>query len=85
MRINCKLLMDGPGPSDAIVSIRTVNDHEEEVVVYKGLLHNGFLEVGPVLHRGEGRALIELPRESTSGQWRIWVPEAELRELQAAE
>lgn len=85
MLIRCQLVMDGPGPSEAIVSIRTADGRDEEVVIYKGLLSGGFLEVGPAVHRTEEHILIELPREAASGQWRVWVKQSEASELQAAE
>lgn len=77
MRIKCQRLMDGPGPSEAIVSIRTTKG-EEEVVVYTGLLTNGYLEVGPQLSGQRDRVLVELPRESASGRWRVWIPTSEV-------
>jgi hypothetical protein len=77
MRIKCQRLMDGPGPSEAIVSIRTTKG-EEEVVVYTGLLTNGYLEVGPQLSGQPDRVLVELPRESASGRWRVWIPTSEV-------
>ena len=80
MQIKCKHLMDGPGPSEAIVSIVTADGQQEEVVVYTGLLRDGYLEVGPVLGNRDGETLVELPRESASGRWRVWVPETEVVE-----
>ena len=85
MLIQCKRLLNGPGPSEAIVSIKTAEGREEELIVYNGLLNGDMLDIGPILHREKDRVLIELPREATSGQSRIWVAASELRELQAAE
>jgi len=77
MLIKCQRLMEGPGPSEAIVSIRTTKG-EEEVVVYTGLLTDGYLEVGPQLFGQSDRVLVELPRESASGRWRVWIPASEV-------
>ena len=79
MRIKCQRLMDGPGPSEAIVSVHTTQG-EEEVVVYTGLLTNGYLDVGPRLSSQPDRVLVELPRESASGRWRVWIPASEVVE-----
>jgi hypothetical protein len=79
MWIKCQKLMDGPGPSEAIVSVRTVGG-EEEVVVYTGLLSNDSLEVGPGVSRQHDRVLIELPRETATGRWRVWIPASEVVE-----
>jgi len=79
MLIKCQRLMEGPGPSEAIVSVCTTQG-EEEVVVYTGLLTNGYLEVGPKLSSQPNRVLVELPRESASGRWRVWIPTSEVAE-----
>jgi hypothetical protein len=84
MFIKIERLLDGPGPSDVIVSFKTADGKVEEVVVNKGSLNGDLLDVGPILYKNEGRVLIELPRESSSGQGRIWVPDSEIKELQAA-
>lgn len=85
MFIRCERLLDGPGPSDVIVAIHTVDGQTVEVVVDKRSLHGDSLDVAVIGKNSEGNALIELPREASSGQGRVWVPYSELRELQAAE
>jgi hypothetical protein len=79
MFVRCQRLMDGPGPSEAIVSVRTTKG-EEEVVVYTGLLSNGYLDVGPRVLGQPDRVLVELPREAASGRWRVWIPTSEVVE-----
>jgi hypothetical protein len=69
--------MEGPGPSEATVGIVTT-EGEEEVVVDASLIKDDGLEVGRVLERTRDRALVELPRESASGRWRVWVRRSEL-------
>jgi hypothetical protein len=71
--VKCDILANGPGPSEKVVEI-TTSDGTEEVVLHSSSLDSeGRIEVG-VLGRHEGRALIELPRESVTGRWRVWVP-----------
>jgi len=77
--------MEGPGPSDVIVSFQTTDGRTEEVVVHKGSLQGDLLNVAVIGKDNAGRALIELPREAASGQSRVWVLDTELQELQAAE
>jgi hypothetical protein len=77
MRLKCHVLMTGPGPSETTVGISTA-DGEEEVVVDAALVHSDGLEVGRVLEKTKDRALVELPRESASGRWRVWVPRSTL-------
>jgi hypothetical protein len=64
--------MRGPGPSETTVAISTA-DGSEEVVVDAALIHDDGLEVSRVLEKTKDRALVELPRESASGRWRVWV------------
>lgn len=77
MRLKCDSVVDGVGPSEKIVSITTTSGLEE-VVVYSGLVEHNTLDVGPSLRRENNNVLVELPRESTSGRWRLWVPTSAL-------
>ena len=78
MIVKCQQIAEGPGPSEATVSILTVEGGREEVVLSKRMLQEGRMNVGAALSHEEGRYLIELPREAASGLWRIWVPESEV-------
>lgn len=71
-KIRFKSVMDGPGPTERIIAIRTTGGGEEEVILSKDLIQGETLEVGRVGIRGES-TLIELPQESASGSWRLWV------------
>jgi hypothetical protein len=77
MRVKCKAVSVGPGPMEVVVEIVTM-DGNEEVIVSKKLVSNKFLEVGSLVHEDSNRVLLELPRESVSGKWRVWVPRSEL-------
>jgi hypothetical protein len=73
--------MDGPGPSEAIVEIITIRGREE-VIVDVDSLRERALDVGPYITEKNGNFLIELPRETVSGQTRVWIPQTEMiREL----
>lgn len=88
MLVKCEMIAEGPGPSEAIVGILTVEGHREEVVISKRVFHQGTMNVGFPLNHDKNQYLIELPRESASGRWRIWIPESEVvndRVLQPAE
>lgn len=74
MLIKVTLIAEGPGPSEAVVSIRTNDEAIEEVVLSRRILHDGFIEVGEPLMTRNDAYLVELPRETMSGRWRIWVP-----------
>ena len=71
--VKCDVLTEGPGPSEKVVAISTSEGKEEIVLHSTALDAQGNLEVGFLGSEGN-RALIELPRESASGRWRVWVP-----------
>lgn len=84
MLVRCTLIADGPGPSEAIIGIRTREGGEEEVVLSKRQVHAGLVDIGaPILIEGDN-VLIELPRETVSGRWRIWVDRSQTAEAAAA-
>lgn len=88
MLIKVELVAEGPGPSEAVVSIRTIDEATEEVVLSRRILHDGLVDVGEPLMARNGAYLVELPRETMSGRWRVWVPGSEAvrsAKLQAAE
>jgi hypothetical protein len=70
--IMCEQVSDGPGPSEKVVAVRTTEGASEEVVVHCSQVRDQALEVSRIADRN-GDVLVELPRESTSGNWRIWV------------
>ncbi|GGD18666.1 hypothetical protein [Aureimonas glaciei] len=88
MRIKFTTIADGPGPSEEVIGIRTADGSQEEVVLSKRLLSGRGVDIGmPLLHEDD-KLLIELPRESASGRWRIWIPQTEVIDspaMQAAE
>ena len=72
--IKCTI-SDGLMPTEKIARIETADGKAEEVAVYAQNVHNDTLKAF-VIGREKGNVLIELPRESASGRWRIWVKEA---------
>ncbi len=76
IKLICQFV-DGLMPSEKIARIENADGRFEEVLVStknmsgKSLLAN---EIG----RTEGKVLVELPRESASGRWRIWVKESSI-------
>jgi hypothetical protein len=71
--VRCNVLATGPGPSEQIVGIDTVEGKEEVVLHSSALVSQDRFEVGVIGYEND-RALVELPRESASGRWRVWVP-----------
>ena len=74
MRLQVTQVSEGPGPGEVVVEIMTASGITEEVVLHIRSIEADMIEIGfPILH-SEDKSLVELPRESTSGRWRVWVP-----------
>jgi hypothetical protein len=74
MRIRTAKQVAGPIPSEKVVTIWTTSS-TEEVIVHASQLDPKGIEVGLIAQRGN-ELLIELPRETFSGRWRVWVPKS---------
>ena len=74
--LTVKKLMDGPGPGEALVTFSTASGKSEQVVINQAAIENNMILVGYPIREKEEQSLIELPRETSSGQWRVWVPKA---------
>lgn len=66
---------DGLHPSELVVTIRTAEGRTEEVAVDRQLVSDRRLKVYTV-EADRDRVLVELPRETLSGSWRVWMPKA---------
>jgi hypothetical protein len=73
MRIIISNRRDGPIPSEAVVTIPTVGG-SEDVIVHQSQADASTLEVGFISEKEDGSLLVELPRETMSGRWRVRVP-----------
>lgn len=79
-RLKVRRIGDGLHPSEVVVAVTTVDGALEEVLVDNQSLSNDALEIGyPVATEGD-RSLVELPRETARGSWRLWVPTSALTE-----
>lgn len=69
-----KINEEGAGihPNEVVVSIPT-RDGDERLVVHKRSIRDSSLEVGYPIGEDNQYYLVELPRETMSGLWRIWV------------
>ncbi len=74
MRLRVTRVADGPGPDEIIVGVETFAGNIEHVILDTSVILGDMIEVGSPIHFLEDKSLVELPRESTSGKWRIWVP-----------
>ncbi len=75
-KINCDV-SEGLMPNEKIARFENADGRSEEVAVSSRNIQDNKLmafEIG----RSEGKVLVELPRESASGRWRIWVKESSI-------
>lgn len=77
MRVRANTII-AMGPYEAVVSIAKSDGGKEEVVVDAKSIEDKTIEVGQVFSEGD-RVLVELPRESATGNWRIWVPSSSIK------
>ena len=77
-RIKC-LVEEGLSPTERVVHITTIDGSIEEVTVPASLVLSKSI-VASIVGRDASNALVELPRESATGRWRLWVPAKELIE-----
>jgi hypothetical protein len=75
MRIKFQERRDGPIPSEAVVTIPTTSG-VEDVIVHQSQVDASTVEVGFIREKEDGSLLVELPRETMSGRWRISVPKS---------
>lgn len=82
-RIRIRKVGDGQHPSEVMIAVNTATG-QERLIVDRRSLKNDTIDVGyPV--GGEGDyLLVELPRETMRGEWRVLVPRADLIEEVAA-
>jgi hypothetical protein len=81
MRLKVEKISEGLHPSEAIVSVKTSTGSERVVVSTRSIV-GGSIPVGWPLGKSEQLTLVELPRETEAGAWRIWVPSGELIETE---
>ena len=72
-RIRVRKVGKGLHPSEVIVAVATADGGEENLVVDLRSLENETLSVGYPIGQESGRVLVELPRETLRGLWRVWV------------
>ena len=65
-------VVDGPVETEKIVYIDTTCGTTVEVFVPSSRVRGETLEVTEIARDG-GNVLVELPEESTTGDWRLWV------------
>ena len=68
-------------PNEVVVAVKT-DVGSERLVVHRRSLFNGALDIGYPISERDDLYLIELPRETMSGLWRVWVPRTHVHQSQ---
>lgn len=63
---------------DEVLVVVVTKDGEEQVILDQSALDHDSIEVGTPVGRTNGHLLVELPRETTRGKWRVWVEEKDI-------
>lgn len=79
MRVKVKEEGDGIHPNEVVVSIPT-REGPERLVVHRRSVHDSALEIGYPISEEGAYYLVELPRETMRGLWRVWVAKSSLRD-----
>lgn len=72
MRLKVEQLGPGLHPSEVVVGVPT-KDGIEEIMLDKRSVSNSTIPVGWPVGRQGKHLLVELPRQTVSGSWRVWV------------
>lgn len=71
-KVKVERVSDGRIPSEKIARVMTADGIEEEVFVAPEQIEGNCIFVPEVAVEGD-RVLVELPQESSSGRWRLWI------------
>ena len=78
MRLKVEEVGKALHPSEAVVAIKTA-DGNERLVVSRRSIQNNAIQVGwPLGKKDKNIFLVELPRETQTGSWRVWVDGSQL-------
>lgn len=83
-RLKIRTVGNGQHPSEAVVAVTTADGKTEELIVDRRSITDNSVKIGyPISARGTDELLVELPRESLRGSWRIWVRRSDVEEAAA--
>ena len=73
MGVKIKTIRKGLHPHEVVVAIQTLTGAIEKLVVHHRMLKNDSIDIGYPINSSDEGYLVELPQETTSGAWRVWV------------
>jgi hypothetical protein len=85
MRLSVNQVATGLHPNEVVVAVETQSGSQHLVINQRSLDQAGTIDVGEPVGKREGYFLIELPAETSSGAWRVWVSRELVRMSEAHE
>lgn len=83
MRVKLESLKPGLHPNECIVILTTLSG-PEKLVVHKRSIETDSINVGYPIESTSDGYLVELPMETATGAWRVWVPKESVVEAAVA-
>ena len=80
MKVKVAKVGTGLHPTEVVVSINTTEGEQHLVISDRSLDGNGFINVGYAIRQKGDDFLVELPRETMSGSWRVWVNKNQIQQ-----
>ena len=68
----------GQHPSEVVVGVRVSDGSVARLIVDRRSIDNNAIEVGFPVGSDKDRFLVELPRETSRGEWRVWLKQSDL-------
>jgi hypothetical protein len=84
LRLKVQRIREGQHPSELVVALTTADGQREELIVDQRSLKDGTIEIGYPVGSEKNRILVELPQETLSGLWRVWVGQDDVTSEAAA-
>lgn len=80
MRLRVEEIGPGLHPKEVIVTVSLSDGGKERLVVSRQSLDDNSIPIGWPIIEDADRVLVELPRETQTGTWRVWVSKNSLIE-----
>lgn len=77
-RIRVEVLGEGQHPSERMVAVTSADGVRETVIVDRESIDDSTIDVGYPVGSDNDRLLVELPRETMSGRWRLWLKRSDV-------
>lgn len=85
MRLKISEVRGAQHPEELLVAVACADGKRAYLYTWRRAIDRGSIEVGYPVGRSAGQFLVELPAETVTGAWRVWVKDDQLLEDAKAE